>query len=109
MLDANVGGSLAYLISRESDPKLQTMLVDRVIDEHWTRKQIEAFYRSKQSVLSRLEYQSGPTSIRVELPKHATPTQLLEALRAFATTVNKSKHYSLETLASLLREQNNAV
>ncbi|MEO1526575.1 MAG: ParB/RepB/Spo0J family partition protein [Planctomycetota bacterium] len=104
LLETGVGGSLAYLISREEDAKRQTELVRRVVSEKWTRKQIEGHFRDQQSRFVRLEQQVGRIRLIAEVPKDATAGEFAIARRQFeATTKKAGLSMSMEKLAEFLK------
>ena len=109
LIDAGIGGSLAYLLSKEEDPVKQTRLVELAIKEKWTRKKIEKHFRQQQSSRTRVEHQTGAVKLIAEVSKAAEPNDLISALKAFAADVHKNGHLSLSTLAQVLKEQCHAV
>lgn len=108
LLDAKIAPSLAYLISRE-DSKLQDQLVDAVITEGWSRKQLEQHFREKKKGGTKFEFRKSNSKILIEVPKTATHEAVLQLLKSFASELKKCTGLNLSTAAKVIKEQANAL
>lgn len=107
LLEAGIGGSLAYLISQEI--KQQDQLVDQVIAEKWSRKQLEQYFRRKRKGGTRFEFRRGGGKLAIEVPRAATQESILQLLKDFAATLKKNAGFDLQTAARRIKEQSHVV
>jgi len=107
LLDAGVGGSLAYLYSQEQDPEQQTALIEQGLAEKWTRKDIEKHFRQSKAGVIRLEYNTPQGKAQITVPKGSQHNDLIELLKAFAHEVHKcaKDQLTVPTMVQVLKER----
>ncbi len=106
LIEAGIGGSLAYLYSQETDPNAQTALIERGLAEKWTRKDLEKHFRQQRAGLVRLDYQNADGKAYAEFPNDAPPERAARFLKAFYTDIHTHLKSGLTfpTIARILRE-----
>ena len=107
LLDAGIGGSLAYLYSQEQDPERQTALIEQGLSEKWTRKDIESYFRKERNGKTRLEFRGAGGKVSTELNKNASPNDVIELLKDCAHAIRKygEPGLTIPTVAQILKEQ----
>ena len=107
LVEAGIGGSLAYLISQET--KRQDELVDTVIGENWSRKKIEQFLRQKRKGIVRFQYQEGGGKLVLDVPRSWGNEKVMSLLKAFAGDLKRNGNFDMATAARRIKEQINVV
>ncbi len=107
LLDAGIGGSLAYLISQEQ--KLQDQLVDAVIAENWSRKQLEQHFRNKRQGKVKFEFRHLGAKLVLEVQRNTSFENVLALLKQFAGTLKRNSGFDLTTAARRIKEQANVL
>jgi len=103
LVEAGIGGSLAYLVSQEN--KTQDQLVDAVIGENWSRKQLEQYFREKRQGKTKFEFRRHGGKLVVDVPRTSTPDKILSILKEFALELRKCQGLNLSTAARVIKEQ----
>lgn len=109
LLDAGVAGSVAYLYSQLPEPE-QSELITEGLRNKWTRKDLEKRFRQQRHGTVRLDYKTARGKALLEVPKNASPEDLLNLVKAFHGEITKclKEGFTLPTMARILKEQSNA-
>ncbi|MCC7336541.1 MAG: ParB/RepB/Spo0J family partition protein [Pirellulaceae bacterium] len=103
--DAKLGDSLAYMLSQETEPKAQELLVEKAIKENWTRKDIEAHFRAQRSATVKFDYCYGGQHLSVDVPKDISFEDIVTFLRGFVKQLSKHSSLTVVTAARVIKEQ----
>lgn len=103
LLEAEFGGSVAYLVSQVTDEAKQDELVTKAITEKWSRRDFERYLKGSRKPVTRLRCRVKDAVIAIEVPKGATGEQLIEYLRDLAMDLKKhvAAAHTPETLAQI--------
>ena len=107
LVEAGIGGSLAYLISQEI--KQQGQLVDAVIDEKWTRKQLEQHFRQKRKGITKFEFRHQGGKLVIDVPRNSSLAAITQLMKQFTVELKKCSGLNLSTAARVIKEQANAL
>ena len=112
LLDAGIGGTLAYLYAKETDPQKQTRLIAHGIKHGWKRADLERHFKpKKKQPKSTLEYRHTSGKLRMEFPSDLDAARLIDILKSISGDMAAyvKRGLSLETIADALKEQSHAV
>lgn len=104
LLDAKVGGSLAYYIAKGEDEAERDYLFNQVLAHKWTRKQLETYFTEKRIKVAKVQCKVGDAHITMTVPRDSAIDSVAEALKEMASIVKRHNYLNdLQSLAVVLR------